>query len=175
MSEQPTPTRAELRAQMAAFLAAFLAALDGLDEGQLDGPRDAAGWTVRDYLIHLAVWAEGIAALLGRENRWAAMGLAMDNPQSDELDYDALNELIRQQHLALSPAEARAWVFAAHDRVASALDGLGDDELSLPYDRVVAPFTADTGHAIWGYVAGNTFDHYEEHLPWLTVIAEGQV
>jgi hypothetical protein len=174
MSEQPTPTKGELRGQMDAGLAAFLAALDGLDADQLDGPRDAAGWTVRDHLVHLAIWAEGIAALLRREDRWAAMGLAMDNPASDDLDYDALNEAIRQQHLGMTPAEARAWVVAAHDRVASALDGPGDDELKLPYDRFVAPFTADTGHPIWGYVAGNTFDHYQEHLPWLSSIAEGR-
>lgn len=174
MSEQPTPTKAELRAQMDAGLAAFLAALDCLDERQLDDPQDATGWTVRDHLVHLAVWAEGIAALLRREDRWAAMGLAMDNPESDDLNYDALNETIRQQHLALSSAEARGWLVAAHSRVASALDGLGDHELALPYDRFVAPFTADTGHAIWGYVAGNTFDHYQEHLPWLTAIAEGR-
>ncbi|HMQ29448.1 MAG TPA: maleylpyruvate isomerase N-terminal domain-containing protein [Chloroflexaceae bacterium] len=70
---------------MGASLARFLKALDGLDVGQLDEPADVAGWTVRDHLVRLAVWAEGIAALLRRDDRWAAMGLVMDNPERDDL------------------------------------------------------------------------------------------
>lgn len=173
MSDAQAPGKAELRAQMDARLARFLEALDGLDEGQLDGPTDAAGWTVRDHLVHLAVWAGGIAALLRCKDRWAAMGLAMDNPPSDDLDYDALNQAIRKQHRELSPVEALSWLVRAHGRVA-AVDGLSDADLLLPYDRFVAPFTENTGHPLWGYVVGNTVEHYDEHLVWLLAIAEGR-
>lgn len=173
MSNAQAPGTAELRAEVDASLARFLEALDDLDESQLDGSTDAVGWTVRDHLVHLAVWADGIAALLRREDRWARMGLDLPNLESDDLDYDALNQAIREQHLGLSPSEARSWLVAAHGR-AAALDGLSDADLLLPYDRFVAPFTENTGHPVWGYVEGNTAEHYDEHLPWLLAIAEGK-
>jgi uncharacterized protein (TIGR03083 family) len=152
-------------------LARFLAALDRLTDDQMSGATDAAGWTVRDHLTHLAAWADGIAALVRREDRWKAMGLAMDNPEAYEDDFDTINAQIAAQHRELSPAEARAWVIAAHRRVAAAVEALDDDDLSAPYDRFVAPFTGDTGHAIVAYVAGNTYEHYAEHHPWIEAIA----
>lgn len=171
MSEQKTPpTMAELRAQMDAGLSSFLAALDRLDASQLVGPVDAVGWTVRDHLVHLAVWADGIATLLRREDRWASMGLA--NPGSGERDYDAMNETIRRQHVRRTPAEAREWLVAAHQRIATALEGMSDADLAAPYERYAPPFTGDSGDPIWRYVAGDTFEHYAEHLPWMQAIVE---
>jgi uncharacterized damage-inducible protein DinB len=152
---------------MEAGLARFLAVIDRLSDEQMLAPADAAGWNVRDHVAHLAAWADGIAALLRREDRWAAMGLAIDNPESDDLDVDALNAQIAAQHTSLAPGEARAWLVAAHQRVAAALDGLGNDDLSAPYGRFVAPFNSEAGRPIYSYILSNTADHYDEHLPWL--------
>jgi len=51
---------------------------------------------------------------------------------------------------------------------------LSDEQLELPYDRYVAPFTADTGNPVGMSIAGNSFGHYEEHLPWIEAIAAGR-
>jgi hypothetical protein len=171
MSDDTLPSTVQnLRAQMDAGLADFLAEIDRLSDSQLRGPTDAAGWTVSDHISHLAVWAKGIAALLRSEDRWAAMGVAMPNPDSDEIDYDALNATIAAQHRDKSPAEARAFLIASHKELVHAVLALLDSALELPYDRFVAPFTADTGHPIAGYIAGNTYEHYAEHLPWIQAI-----
>jgi hypothetical protein len=170
MSETAPRTSHELVAHIDNARDQFIAALDRLSEAQMLGPTDPAGWSVRDHLTHLAAWADGIAALLRRQDRWAAMGLMMNNPESDALDYDTINERIAVLHRELSPSAARAWLVAAHDRVRSAILALSDTELSLPYDRFVPPYTGDTGHPIVGYVIGNTADHYREHLPWIEAI-----
>jgi hypothetical protein len=37
----------------------------------------------------------------------------------------------------------------------------------------VAPFTGDGGRPIIAYVAGDTYEHYAEHLGWMVAIAQG--
>jgi hypothetical protein len=169
-SELPYDPQA-MRERMDAGLAQFLALLDRLSPQQMLGPTDAAGWNARDHVTHLAVWADGIAALLRREERWAAMNLAMSDPEGDEPDYDAMNAQIVVQHRHLSPAEARAWLVAAHQGVLEAMEALPAGELSLPYQRFVAPYTGDWGYPIAAYVLGNTEDHYDEHARWIAALA----
>jgi len=166
----PKPPKQELIAKMNGGLAQFLAFIDKFSEAQMLEPKDAVGWNVRDHITHLAAWAEGIAALLRREDRWAVMGL--ENPDDDEHDFDAMNAQIVVQHRHLSPVEARSWLIAAHERVLAALAPLSEADLELAYDRFVAPFTKDGGRPVWNYVAGNTFGHYQEHTDWIAEIVE---
>ncbi len=164
-NKYPKLTKQELIAKMNEGLAQFLAFIDEFSEEQMLEPKDAVGWNVRDHITHLAAWAEGIVALLRREDRWTAMGL--ENPDDDEPDFDAMNAQIVVQHRHKSPAEARRWLVAAHDQAVSALEQLSTADLELPYGRFVPPFTSDEGKPVWGYVAGNTFGHYREHILWI--------
>lgn len=148
----------------------FLQEIDRLSDAQMTAPTDAAGWNVRDHLTHLAAWADGIAALIRRENRWAAMGLEMDEPEG-EPDYDVLNAQLVEQSRSLSPGQARDWLLEAHQRVAEAMEGLDESRLSEPYGRFVPPFTGDWGEPIAEYILGNTEDHYDQHTAWLLSIA----
>jgi hypothetical protein len=165
-------TKQELRTRMNNGLEQFLAVIESFSEDQMLVPTDSVGWNVRDHLIHLAVWADGIAALLRREHRWTAMGLDMEEPEDDEPDYDMLNALIIKQHRHLSPAQARDWLMAAHRRVLDAMEALQESELSLPYEQFVSPYTGTWGHPIAEYILGNTEDHYNEHTPWIRAIAQ---
>lgn len=173
MSKTPTTVR-ELRERMDAGLAAFEAALDRLSDEQMTGPKDAAGWNVRDHLTHLAVWANGISALLRREDRWAAMGVPRSTPEGNDVDYDAINEQIAERHRHLSASETRELLVAAHRRLVEAVEGLADEQLGWPYDRFVAPFSGTEGRPIVEYIAGNDYDHFAEHLDWLPVTPQGQ-
>jgi hypothetical protein len=176
MSETPTTVR-ELRARMDAGLAGLEAALDRLSEEQLTGPRDAVGWNLRDHLTHLATWANGITALLRGEDRWAAMGaaptLAANTPEP-QLDFDVINEQIAEQHRHLSGGEARALVVAAHRRLAAEVEKLSDEQLAWPAKRFAKPAVGDGSRAIVEYIAGDTYEHYGEHLGWMEAIAAGR-
>jgi hypothetical protein len=162
---------------MDAGLASFEAALDRLSEEQLTGPKDAVGWNIRDHLTHLAVWADGITALLRGDDRWAAMGVTPTltaNTAEPELDFDVINERIAQQHRHLSGAEARALVVAAHQRLAAEVDKLSDEQLTWPARRFAVPVVGEGRNPIGLYVAGDTYEHYAEHLPWIEAIAAGR-
>jgi uncharacterized damage-inducible protein DinB len=176
MSEKPTTVH-ELRARMDAGLAAFEAALDRLSDEQLTGPVDAVGWTVRDHLTHLAAWADGISALLRGEERWAAMGATPvfeEGAEGRKLDFDAINAQIAARHRGLTGAEARALVVAAHHRLAAAVGALADEQLAWPYNRFGTPASGDGSTPIVEYIAGDSYEHYAEHLPWIEAIAAGR-
>ena len=163
------PAKLRLRERMDTGLEELLASIDALTDEDLIGPVDAVGWNVRDHLTHLAAWADGIAALLRRQDRWKAMGLDMEEPDQ-EPNYDQLNSQIVEQHRHITAAEARRWLIAAHQRVAEAMETLSEELLRVPYERFVAPYTGDGGHPIAEYILGNTEDHYDEHLPWILAI-----
>jgi hypothetical protein len=162
------PTKQEIRTEMDDGLTRFLAVIDRLSDEQMEIPTDAVGWTVRDHIAHLAVWAEGIAALLRREERWAAMGL--DITEDDEHDWDVMNEQIARQHRHISPTQARAWLVTAHEQVSAAVESLEDAELAAPYAQFTVPFTGQQGDPIFEYILGNTAHHYAEHTPWIEAI-----
>lgn len=167
---------AELSARMDTALARLLGYTDTLTEAQQLEPTDAAGWNVRDHIAHLVVWAAGITALLRRADRWAAMGIGApgkdDGEQEPDAYYDRSNAQIRLQHTHESPAQARAALLTAHAAVIAAVEALPFAELSMPYDHFVTPFTGDTGYPALSYIAGNGYEHYDEHLPWIRAIVE---
>ena len=170
--EQVKYTKSALRKRMDESLADFLSELDRLTQEQMTGPKDAVGWNVRDHLMHLVAWMDGITALLRRENRWAAMGLKGEPAQP--LDFDVINAEIADQHRHLTPADARARLIDSHRRMVAAMEALDESELYAPYDRFVPPFTGNKGRLIVQYILGDNADHYEEHLPWIREIIENQ-
>lgn len=163
-----------MRTRMDAGLAAILTTLDSIDTDDMTSPTDKAGWTVLDHVVHLAAWAEGMAALLRRQPRWEAMGIADHDPalapKDTPIDYEAMNAAIRDRNQGTSPDEARARLVAAHQAVADAVDAITEDDLDLTLGRYVAPFTEDRGAPVGAYVIGNTYEHYEEHAPWILAI-----
>lgn len=172
MSDLPT-TVSELRARMDSGLASFEAALGQLTEEQLTGPRDAVGWNVRDHLTHLAVWADGVTALLRGEDRWAAMGVEpVLAPDSDPptYDFDVINERIAERHRGLSGAAALAMAVESHRRMAAAVETLRDEQLAWPYSRFGKPVIGDGSTPIAQYVAGDSYEHYPEHLEWIEAL-----
>lgn len=67
-----------------------------LTEAQLTQATDAAGWTVKDHLMHLAVWEDGVWAMLNHQNRREQMGV--DEKAWQSWDFDAINASIQRAH-----------------------------------------------------------------------------
>lgn len=163
-----TPNKQELIARMNEGLSQFLAFLDHYSAEQLEELTDAVGWNARDHITHLAAWADGIAALLRHEDRWSAVGISKELGESQEYDQmNEANEAIAEQHRHLSSAEARRWLVAAHEGLVAAMEPLEDADLLLPYERFVSPFTGKEGRPIITYIQGDTYEHYQEHAPWI--------
>lgn len=142
--------------------------IGSLSEAQIDGPTDAAGWTVKDHLTHLAVWENGITALLNRESRYGAMGLDRETFLSG--DFDRMNEVIRQQHKDKTVSEALEMLDAVHDEFRNKLGSLTEEDIHRPYNAYAPDSTRDQGVIHW--IAGDSYAHYEEHIPWMNAIVD---
>ena len=129
-------------------------------------PQDAGGWTIKDHIMHLAVWLDGVTALLNHQSRVAAMGI--DEALWDQ-GYDAVNAVSQQQHKDRLLDDVLNSFKASHHRLLSRVESLSEAELSLPYSHY-APGSSIQG-PVYARVMGNTFEHYDEHLPWILAIA----
>ncbi|MGH7903684.1 MAG: DinB family protein [Candidatus Dormibacteraceae bacterium] len=165
-------TRRELSERIERGWAELDRMLDGLSDEQLAAPgRD--GWAIKDHVAHLAAWERSTVALLEGRDRQAAMGLAggREHERGSEIEHEVeeLNERLFALHRDLGPAGARALLSATHDELRAALAQLDDADLQAPYARF-QPGDADEVRPVVGWIAGNTYEHVEEHQPWITEI-----
>jgi hypothetical protein len=144
--------------------------LNQLSDAQLTKP-GTDGWAIKDHLVHVTAWEQGLIALLQKKPRYAAMGLSREEWLSQ--DADAMNALIfeRSQHRSL--AEVR---FAFHDSYQQLLDTLNqldDADLSKTYSQYDPSEREDNGRPILDWIAGNTYGHYTEHSGWIQEMIDG--
>jgi len=126
------------------------------------------GWAVKDHLIHLGAWELSLIGLFDGADRPAAMGVP-----GVEQETEALNRAVWALHRDKTPSEAVAFLARTHTLLLSTLDKLSDADLKLPYSHY-QPATAGkegTDRPALDWVAGNTYEHYAEHIPWITSLA----
>jgi hypothetical protein len=169
MSDDQKMTKAEVLHNMDKGWAAFDAYLKTLSAEQMTVPKDAAGWTVKDHLTHIAVWASGITTLLRRSgSRQEAMGL--DDETWNSRDFDRMNATIQQQHAAQPLAEVLAHLAQAHSGLREAVAALADDELYKPYTYFQADPNRTDDTPILEWIRGDSYAHYTEHRAWIEAI-----
>jgi hypothetical protein len=144
--------------------------IETLNEQQRTQLTDAAGWTVKDHLIHLAMWEDGVWALLNKQNRAAAMGV--DAATWKRWDFDEINAVIQQQHKDESWATVEAKRYASHKRFVEQIEATSEADLGRPVKDFQANSTSNT--PVIKVVVGDAFSHYDEHLPWIKAIAKGE-
>ena len=119
------------------------------------------GWTVKDHVAHVGAWERSLLALIEGENRAAAMGVSETVEGTD-----AINEEIRKLHAKDTPEEALAYFRDSHAQMVAALEKLSDADLQKPYSAF-QPSDPDEKRPAIGWVAGNTYEHYAEHITWI--------
>ncbi len=170
MTEQAPVTKAELLSRLEKGWNDFHAYIGTLTEKQLTEPTDAAGWTVKDHIIHLAVWEDGIDALLNKQSRYERMGV--DKETFDSGDYDRENAIIQQQHKDRSLMEVFDAFKTVHERLVATIESLSDDDLKRPYNYYQPEYK--TERPVVGWIVGNTYGHYAEHIPWIAEIVKAR-
>lgn len=147
---------------------ALHAFINSLTEAQLTRATDAAGWTVKDHLAHLAAWQDGVTALLQRKPRWAAMGLSASEAASN--DHDAYNAALQKRHSKLGAPAVLRMLADADRRFLRALQPLSTAELHQAYDHFARIQPIADARPVYGWVEGNSWHHFDEHLPWMRQI-----
>ncbi|MBK7217028.1 MAG: ClbS/DfsB family four-helix bundle protein [Candidatus Promineofilum sp.] len=165
MTEQISKT--ELMDRIAAGYEALEQTVAGLDGLQLEHP-GPEGWAIKDHLFHLAAWERGIAWLLTRRSRFQGMEITPEEWYN--LTMDQVNDLVYQRNRERPATEALAALREAHQTMLDALAPLSDADLQRPYAEYGEGGGRSADRPIIGWIIGDTYEHYEEHLGYLRAI-----
>ena len=156
----------ELRSRIDAAWTEFESAFEGLDEAAFTTPTDAGGWTVAIHLAHIAACERLCARRVeGRADTEQEI-LDVSRDEYERMDVDAQNERIRALWTDRPMGEILLEVRSAHRDLLAAIEALEDDRLAadtLPDDPSSGP--------LWQNIAGESFEHYEAHLPTVRALA----
>lgn len=168
MSTHPPLPKSELLARIQQGWDDFQSFISTLSETQLTTPTDAAGWTAKDHIMHLAIWEDGVHALLNKQSRLDRMGVDADTWDSG--DYDQVNAIIQQRHKDKPLAEVMQAFRDAHQRLVETVQSLSEEDLLRPYHYYQPGSPIDS--PVIDRIIGNTYEHFTEHKPWIRAIAE---
>ena len=136
-------SREDLLAALDAGWWRFAERLDRVPPAAYSTPT-TSGWTVGAMLAHVAAWHEATAYRL---RRYRATGRPQPKVEEDD---DAFNGRVASEADGVDPEIIRADVRGSYERLREALQALD-------------PALDDEGW-VTAVVAGNTFEHYEEHV-----------
>ena len=127
------------------------------------------GWAVKDHLVHIAAWEHSLIALLQGTDRRQAMGVG-----SETDDTDAINAAVWSLHREKTPEQALAYFRETHAVLMNRLAALSDADLQRTYNHYQPNEPRDPGddRPVVEWVAGNTYDHYAEHIGWINQLIE---
>jgi len=120
------------------------------------------GWSIKDHLAHIGAWEHSLLALIEGRDRLAGMGVS----EPVEENTDAVNEAVRKLHENDTADEALGYFRDSHAQLAAALVKLSDADLEQPYSHY-QPSDPEQKSPVVNWVAGNTYEHYAEHIAWI--------
>ncbi len=122
------------------------------------------GWAVKDHLVHIAAWEHSLIALFEGADRASAMGITRGVS-----DTDAINAMVWAMHRDKTPEEALTYFHQTHELLMKQLKTMSDDDLQLSYNHYQPndPRDPKDDRPALDWVAGNTFEHYAEHISWI--------
>lgn len=143
--------------------------LSGLSEADMTYKRDAAGWAVKDHVIHLAFWERSALYLL--EGRPRSAGLGVDDDLVAQGDVDAINEELFRQNAGFTVEGALERLQMVHDQMMEVLAPMtqADLETNVGYYLRQRRGTGDQRPVI-DVVYANTAEHYDEHFAWIKAL-----
>jgi hypothetical protein len=167
-------TKQELIAYTTTAWQSFVTYVDRLPIAQWIGPKDAAGWSVRDHVAHVTQWDRAVIAALRdqapmreylgvSESAWAASSL---DPMNEEIRRRADSETVDQ----VKAERDDTW----HELVAI-MDELGEEQLSRPGGEAgLAVGTGPLTDPVVKVLVNYWGDHYAEHLADIKAIVGDQ-
>jgi hypothetical protein len=167
MMADSTKTRENLLIQFEESWNELNTYLNLLTEKQLTELTDDAGWTVKDHIIHIAMWDKAELALLDRKSRRDVMDVPLDVWNSGD---DPINAVVQERYRDMPAAEVLQAFRQVHENIMSKLKSMTDADFQLPFSHYQADSTDERPLMRWMNIA--TINHYRDHLPWIKAIAE---
>lgn len=171
--QEPPHDKAELLGRIDAAWTSLQQFIDGTDPKWLTEPVDAEGWSVKDHLSHIAAWERSMLFLLQGRPRHEGLGVSEQLYLNE--DVDAINAAIYDQTKGRSLDETVAELRTTHGQLIGQIAARSDSELQQPYSYFLPDEPGEeSGEPIMLRLAGNTYEHYEEHRAWMeAIVAQG--
>jgi hypothetical protein len=99
-----------------------------------------------------------------------SMGIDLETWQGG--DYDKINAIMQARSKHLTRAQVRQVMHDTHQAIIDRLQQVTDEDLYRPF-RYYQPHR-DNDQPVILWLAGNTYEHYAEHLPWMAAIVDGK-
>ncbi|HEX7735299.1 MAG TPA: ClbS/DfsB family four-helix bundle protein [Ktedonobacteraceae bacterium] len=158
--EKEPGNKAELLDLMRTGYTAFEALLAPLSAEQLCAPGVNGEWTIKDILVHLTVWQTRVSL---RMEAAACHEEAQLAPIETEEQMNIFNDATFADNRARTLAEVQAEFRAAVQRLDANVAAADESDL---FEAGRFPWLP--GGKLWESIAGNSFGHYEEHVPMIT-------
>lgn len=144
------------------------ALIDSLGTDGLERKGDGQ-WAVKDHLAHIAVWDLSLLALLDGADMRKAMGVS-----ATAADVDAINEEVWLAHRHDTAAQALAFSRDSHEKLMRRLGAMSDADLRRSYNHYQPndPRDPNDDRPVVEWVAGDTYDHYAEHMRYIQDIKD---
>jgi hypothetical protein len=152
MTEQEYPDKQTLLDRIQKSYRAFDTLLAPLSEQQLSTLKGSDGWTMKDHIAHLIAWQQrtlnNINAIMDN--------IELSDPTPD-MTIDQINERFYQQYTLLSVERVLAEHRVMQQQMLHALQIISEEDLYKPVPWL-------NNRPVVGWVVGNTYEHYEEHM-----------
>ena len=150
--------RAELLQRIAAGRAELDDALAAIPEDRMESVGPDGTWSPKDQLSHLAAWHEIVLARL----RSGVEEDEVDLPDGyADMEIDDVNRFLFQRDRNRTVAQAREALDRTYAEVTARLEALPEEALHRTF-RPELP-----NRVLFDTIVGNTYEHYEEHVPML--------
>lgn len=145
----------QLLERIHAEYATFTELLDNVSEEQMTMPGVNGDWSIKDILAHIAAWQHRLDERLeaALEKREPTLSTNLTNEQMD-IDNQRFYEEYKARPLKLVLEDFRA----IYGKIVATVHELDTEDLLEP-DR----FPWMQGNPLWQLIAGDTYEHYEEH------------
>jgi hypothetical protein len=125
-----------------------------------------SGWSVKDSLAHLVEWESLLLNWVpqyqrGEEVRRWAEGYWVGEDDAEE-QMHKFNAHLFEKDRDLDLESVLAAYRATYERVVELVEGLDEDEMFEPNY-----FPARNGRPLITLVAGDSYEHYDEHIGWI--------
>jgi hypothetical protein len=134
---------------------ALEAILAPLDEAQMTKTGVIGDWSIKDILAHITAWQDRLLAWLhaARHNEEPTIS----GPDSEE-EMDRLNEQFYKENRSRPLADVLGGFRSSYLQIVEAVQAMPEEDLIDPHR-----FAWLNGDSLRQLVAGDTYDHYEEH------------